>query len=212
MIHSAMNRYRRNLGVTVTANIALLFIPLLNSHVVSGCATRTCISETSEVPEIVPTGQSPEGRYTLYIVPCGGFGEGEQVFLASSEGRTEPRLIFTSIRAVSVSWSPDDAWFAVTDFMDGHITELHVYQIDGGASSALNVEEVYKSPPYRYDTHWKLESWNIPRGTIIISCTFGVDERHLGVPDKWYKRYYEVPITCKPENERGPKRGHPSKG
>ncbi|MDD5704706.1 MAG: hypothetical protein PHR35_02190 [Kiritimatiellae bacterium] len=79
------------------------------------------------------------------------------------------------------------------------MTALHVFNVSSPNERALNVEEVYATPSrLRYDTHWTLTSWDIPHGTVRLSCRFGVDVHYLGGTNAWYRRDYVVPIDCRP--------------
>lgn len=149
--------------------------------------------------------ESPKAHYSCRVVARGDPGGGEDVYLRSAKNSGHERLIFTSVRAVSITWSPDDQWFSITDFSDGHMTGLYVFRIGrtSGSASEWDVEQVYASPSMRYDTHWTLESWNVPQGTIRVSCRFCFPGTESAGSHQWHKRTYEIPIDAKPAARGG---------
>lgn len=147
---------------------------------------------------------SPSGLYRCQISP--NPGGGEEVHLASTQAESPRRLVFTSIRGASVMWSPTDEWFAVVDALDGHMTDLHVFHVVdvSGEANAWRIDEVYTSPSrLQYDTHWALVAWDIPEGTITVSCHFRDTGASTG-SGSWFTRKYDVPIDPKPIRNQVP--------
>jgi hypothetical protein len=157
--------------------------------------------------------ESPSGRYScrvsMVLNESGEREDGERVFIISSANPEKCEFVFESIRYVDIEWAPDDQFFAILDYNDGHTIALQIFMITEitepkssqnttSEDKLLMVEKVYCSPSAgRYDSYWRIDSWDIAEGTVRIECSFLADEDWLRRPMKFTKRSYVVPIGYK---------------
>jgi len=125
----------------------------------------------AEEPRIL---RSPGGRWSCLFV-WDSAREMMKVYLAPSDRPKDKKLLLECDRWAGGQWSPDERWFAVARQPDGHMTDLVIYHITGDPADPTRwgAEAEYRTPQrHRYDAHWKIISWNIPEGSVRISCEF----------------------------------------
>jgi len=168
--------------------------------------------EESDEPRLL---RSPGGRWSCSFV-WDSVREVQKVYLAPSDRPKDRKLLLQCERWAGGEWSPDERWFAVVRQPDGHVTDLVIYHITGDPAhpNGWGAEAEYRTPQQdRCDAKWKVISWNIPEGTVRITCEFVDDSVY---PAIWANRTYLVPIEArsarKPAQKAAMKKQAPGKG
>lgn len=70
------------------------------------------------------------------------------------------------VRYLAAQWSPGSRFLAVTDHVDGHISDVSIHRVTATASpEGVRIELRDQTPePGTYDTKWEVAGWNIEGG------------------------------------------------
>ena len=135
---------------------------------------------------------SPDQRYEESKTPRNLDGTGTKLFLRMSGQRDAGVLLRENDRWIETSWSPDSRFLAVIDGSDGHVTDVLIYRVTSGSTTAAtNVQyskfkslgEIaasiqapgfkaklwYHTPNlFTYDVMWNLVKWDMARNLVFL--------------------------------------------
>ena len=109
---------------------------------------------------------SPNGELEAYTTPANEDGSGMKLFLHRANSRDAGVLLKQNNRWIDAKWSPDSRFLAVIDHLDGHISDVYVFDV-GAADAAPTL--FYHTPDlHKYDVKWEVTGWDVPRREIVL--------------------------------------------
>jgi hypothetical protein len=109
--------------------------------------------------------RSPSGNYSCVAVRL----EQGMKIMFQPKVPSKSELLLETQRWANPRWSQSDNWFCIEDHIDGHITQLHIYNITAGANGQLIITRAWSSPnPTQYDSHWGLIRWDFEHAVVKV--------------------------------------------
>ena len=112
---------------------------------------------------------SPSGNYSCVVV---SLEQGEKILFQS---RIPPKseILLETPRWATPQWSRRENWFCVEDHIDGHNTNVHIYNIKKTLNGEVAVAIKWSNPePTLADSHWTLAAWDIEHGQAKLKHYF----------------------------------------
>ena len=89
-----------------------------------------------------------------------------KLFLHRANSTDAGVLLRQNNRWIDAKWSPDSRFLAVTDHLDGHISDVYIFAVAAGEAGPTLL---YHTPDlHRYDVQWEVTDWDVSRREIVL--------------------------------------------
>jgi len=76
---------------------------------------------------------SPSQQYEFIWKEPNDYTESRHLIYHNIKNKTEPYELLTSERSLCVHWSPDEKYFAISDYMASNIADVYIFKSDNTA-------------------------------------------------------------------------------
>ena len=109
---------------------------------------------------------SPNGEFEAYTTAANQDGTGRKLFLRPAGSRDTGVLLRQNNRWIDAKWSPNSAFLAVIDHLDGHISDVYVFGV--GADDAAPTLLYHTPDLHTFDVRWDVSGWHVLRREIVL--------------------------------------------
>jgi len=139
---------------------------------------------------------SPNGDFEAYTIPANEDGSGMKLFLHRANSRDLGVLLRQNNHWIDAKWSPNSQFLAVIDYLDGHISDVYVFEV-GAADGAPKL--LYHTPElHAYDVKWEVTGWDVPRREITLDKAVKHEMPGEITHEKIVARIGTTPLTLDP--------------
>jgi len=110
---------------------------------------------------------SPNGEFEAYTIGANDDATGMKLFLRPATSPDAGVLLRQNNRWIDARWSPDSRFLAVIDHLDGHISDVYVFEVKAGNTGPTLL---YHTPDlHSYDVKWDVAGWDAPRRQVVLN-------------------------------------------